>query len=254
MPDLEPAGPKRLLILGGTAEAAELARKACDLFAGRIQVISSLAGRRSALPDLPGQVRVGGFGGADGLEAYLRKESIDWLIDATHPFAETISDHAYAACLRAEVKRIALVRPPWRLPPKAAWVEVADFARAAEILPTISKRTFLTTGVGELDSFSQVNGVHFLVRLMDAPSQALPLADYALILGQPPFTLENERTLLREHRVDTLVSKHSGGAGTEAKIRAAIETGVRIVLIRRPPKPAGDWAESADEIDRKSVV
>ncbi|MSO91968.1 MAG: cobalt-precorrin-6A reductase [Rhodospirillales bacterium] len=248
MSDPEPTPRKRLLILGGTAEGAEIARKACARFAGRIHVISSLAGRRPSLPDLPGEVRVGGFGGAEGLEQYLRAESIDWVIDATHPFAETISDHAYDACLRADVPRIMLVRAPWRIPSDGAWVEVADSRRAAEILPTLAKRAFLTTGVGELDAFSRVTGVRFLVRLMDRPSAPLPLADCTLVVGRPPFTLENERALFREHRIDILVTKHSGGAGTEAKIKAAMELGVRILLIRRPPKPPGESAASADEV------
>lgn len=247
-PDRKAVDVKRLLILGGTAEGAAIARTAAKRFAGRLHVISSLAGRRAALPDLPGEVRVGGFGGADGLERYLREESIDSLVDATHPFAATISRNAYEACGRAGVLRIRFDRPLWTLPRDGRWIEAADAARAAEILPAVSERAFLTTGVGELDAFSTVAGVRFLVRLMDRPSAPPPLADCTLVIGKPPFTLASERALLAEHRIDTLVTKHSGGGGTEAKLTAAMDLGVRILLIRRPPMPPGESAATVDAV------
>ena len=247
-PDRSPAAAKRLLILGGTAEGAAIARKATTQFAGRLHVISSLAGRRAALPDLPGEVRVGGFGGADGLARYLREACIDYLVDATHPFAATMSGNAYDACERTGLPRIRFERPLWTLPLGGRWVEAADTSRAAEILPTIAARAFLTTGVGELGAFSKVTGVRFLVRLMDQPSVPPPLADCTLVIGKPPFSLASERALLLEHRIDTLVTKHSGGDGTEAKIKAAMELGVRILLIRRPPAPPGESATSTDAV------
>lgn len=234
---------KKVLILGGTAEAAELARRAVDTFGARAQIITSLAGRTRARAELPGQVRIGGFGGAQGLIEYLKKEAIDLVIDATHPFAAAISAHAADACARTGVPRLALVRPPWRLEPGAAWREVDDLKSAAAALANNANRAFLTTGRGGLEAFAAVPEVWFLVRLMEAPEKPLPLPDHQVIVQRPPFTVDSEIALMREHRVDTLVAKNSGGI-TEAKIAAARDLGVRVVLIRRPPPPPGDAVET----------
>lgn len=235
---------KKVLILGGTAEAAELARRAVDTFGAQAQIITSLAGRTRARADLPGQVRVGGFGGAEGLIDYLEREAIDLVIDATHPFAAAISAHAADACARTGVPRLALVRPPWRLEPGAAWREVDDMRAAASALVG-AKRVFLTTGRGGLEAFAAVPDAWFLVRLMEAPEKPLPLPDHHVIVQRPPFTIDSEKTLMREHHIDTLVAKNSGGI-TEAKIAAARALGVRVVLIRRPPSPPGDAVETVD--------
>ncbi len=238
---------KRLLILGGTAEAAELAHRAVDAFAGRVEVISSLAGRLGTRRPLPGTVRVGGFGGVDGLAAYLRENAVDWVVDATHPFAETISANAYAACLRCDVQRLLVVRPPWRLPPGTKWIEVENLARAAEILPRLARRAFLTVGAGGMTAFSGVTGVWFLVRLVEPPDDALPFDEYEVVVGRPPFTVDGERALLEEHRIDTLVARQSGGGATAAKLMAARETGVKVVLIARPPPEPGLAVDGVEE-------
>ncbi len=241
-------GPgKHLLILGGTTEARELARRVTLMIGKRVRVTTSLAGRRNSAPDLAGEVRTGGFGGIEGLKDYLGDKAVDLVVDATHPFSPTISDHAAAACAGAEVPRLQLLRPVWALPPSAKYLEAGDLPEAAEMLPGMAKRVFLTTGLRGLEAFSGLDDLWFLVRLIDAPETPPPLANHHLISGNPPYTLEDERALLAEHNIDTLVAKQSGGSGTEAKITAALEAGVVIVLIGRPPPEPGPQAETVDE-------
>ncbi|TAN66130.1 MAG: cobalt-precorrin-6A reductase [Magnetospirillum sp.] len=229
----------RLLILGGTSEAAALARAIGD--GGEVEVISSLAGR-AGVPDLPGRIRVGGFGGAEGLEAYLRAEAIDRVVDATHPFAAHISAHAETACRAAGVPRLVLARPLWRREAGDRWIEVDGVAEAASRLPACGRRAFLTVGAGEVAGFAAVRGVWFLVRLLQA--QALPLADSRVVTGRPPFSVEAEQALMREHAVDVLVAKASGGDATFGKIAAARQLGLPVLMIRRPPSPPGDHVDS----------
>jgi precorrin-6A/cobalt-precorrin-6A reductase len=241
---------KHLLILGGTGEARELARRVALMIGRRVRVTTSLAGRRGTPPKLAGEVRTGGFGGIQGMMEYLADNAVDLVVDATHPFSPTISDHAAVACGNPHdggIPRLQLVRPAWRIPPSAQWVEVGDFAAAAECLPQFAKRVFLTTGVRGLEAFSELEDIWFLVRLIDDPATPPPLADYRVITGRPPYSLEDERAILAEHSIDALVAKHAGGKATEAKIFAAAEAGVKIVLIRRPPPEPGPTAETVDE-------
>ena len=237
---------KRVLILGGTAEAAALARRAVDTFGATVDVMTSLAGRLKQHRELPGSVRIGGFGGIEGLAAYLREAPVHWLIDATHPFAENISANAYAACLRAEVPRLMLVRPPWPPPPGIKWLEMEDMAAAAAILPRVARRAFLTVGAGGMKAFSEVEGVWFLVRMVEPPEVAPPLAAHQVVVAAPPFTVEGERALLEEHRIDTLVTRQSGGAATEAKLTAARDLGIKVVFIARPPTEPGESVETVE--------
>lgn len=234
---------ERLLILGGTREAAELAHAACATFTLETEVISSLAGRTQAPPPLPGRVRVGGFGGTDGIAAYLRAEGIDLVIDATHPFAATISAQAAAACKAAGIPRLLLLRPPWQPQPGDHWHEVADMAEAARLVEAFAKRAFLTVGPGDLAAFAGIASAFFLVRLIQPPGDIIPLANHKLIVARPPFGEAAERALFASERIDTLVSKQSGGP-TEAKLTAARATGAAVVMIRRPQKPAGDTVAS----------
>ncbi len=238
---------KRLLILGGTAEARKLAGMVVESLAGEVEAVTSLVERLGPMPELPGQIRTGPIEDIQALVDYLRQEAFDMVIDATHPFAEIISANAYAACIRTEVPRLMLIRPPWRLTPASRWVEVNDMAGAAKILPRLARRAFLTIGPGDIEAFSGVTGVWFLVRLVRQPEAPLPLADYSLVTGHPPLNLAAERQLLTEHRIDTLVCRQSGGKATEAKIIAAAEEGVRVVLIQRPILEPGEIAETAEE-------
>ncbi|MFQ5958725.1 MAG: cobalt-precorrin-6A reductase [Alphaproteobacteria bacterium] len=230
----------RLLILGGTGEAAALASAAVAAFGDRLEVITSLAGRTRAPAKVAGTLRVGGFGGAGGLADYLARETIDLVVDATHPFAAEISSSARDACDAAGVQRLMLLRPPWRRQPGDDWVEVDDVARAAAVLAARGGRAFITVGVKELHHFSRLEGVFCLVRLIEPPPAPPPLADYAVVTGRGPFTVDAELALLAEHRIDCVVSKSSGGAATEAKIIAARELGLPVIMVRRPPLPDGE--------------
>ncbi len=241
---------KHLLILGGTGEARDLARKVSLLIGKRVRVTTSLAGRRATSPNLAGDVRTGGFGGVQGMMTYFTEHAVDLVVDATHPFSPIISDHAATACGDARdggIPRLQLVRAEWRIPPSAQFVEVDDFKAAADYLPQFAKRVFLTTGIRGLEAFSELKDMWFLVRLIDEPATPPPLAAYQVITGRPPYTLENERAVLAEHKIDALIAKHAGGDATEAKIFAAAEAGVKIVLIRRPPPEPGPVAKTVDE-------
>ena len=244
MPDNQ---AKHLLILGGTAEARELARQVSLMLGKRVQVTTSLAGRRASTPALGGNVRIGGFGGIKGLSEYLAENAVDLVVDATHPFSPVISDHANTAATGLGVPRLQVMRPLWKLPPTAEWIDVDGMDAAVASLPRFAKRVFLTTGKNSLDAFSALEELWFLVRLIDPPSDPPPLKNHELITGSPPYTMQGERAIFAEHRIDTLVTKHSGGDATAAKIFAAAEAGVKIVLIRRPPTEPGPVAETVDE-------
>jgi precorrin-6A/cobalt-precorrin-6A reductase len=224
----------RVLILGGTGEARELA---AGLLAAGTDVLSSLAGRvgQPRLPD--GPVRAGGFGGPDGLAAVLRDEGITHLIDATHPFAGGITANAALAAGQAGVPRLVLRRPAW--PADPAWDMFADIgAAAAAVRAWPGAGVFLTTGRGDLAAFAADDWHRFLVRTVDRPAGAVPPA-MSLILGRGPYTVEQESALLREHRIGLLVTKNSGGAMTAAKLQAARDLGVQVFMVRRPPLPPG---------------
>ena len=235
-----------LLILGGTGEAAALACAALARFGDALRVTTSLAGRTERPGPLPGRVRVGGFGGAVGLARYLVEHGVDRLIDATHPFADRISTQARLACEEAGVPRLLLLRPPWRRQPLDQWIEVDNMAAVAEIVGRVGRRAFLTVGAGEIACFSAATGVRFLVRLVDPPPRPLPLRFYQVIVGRGPFTLAEERHRLERHAIDVLVCKASGGAATEAKIVAARELAIPVIMVRRPPPEPGEAVESVE--------
>jgi precorrin-6A/cobalt-precorrin-6A reductase len=226
----------RLLIIGGTAEARALA-EAC---ASRpdLAVTTSLAGRTRAPQDLPGEVRAGGFGGADGLARFLRARAIDRLVDASHPFAQQIGRNAAAACQAAGIPRLRLLRPPWQRQPGDRWIEVADLSEAARRLPEFGRRAFLSVGHKDLAAFAGLAEVWFLVRTIEAP-EPLPLERALWLRGRGPFPLDAEVALLRAHGIDVLVTKASGGAATYAKLAAARELGLPVIMLRRPPLPEG---------------
>ncbi len=237
-------GSKTILILGGTAEAAELAR-ALSGDAG-VATITSLAGRTRAPAAVPGAVRVGGFGGAQALAGYLRSEKIDLVVDATHPFAARISRNAAEACETAGVPRLLPARPPWRAQAGDTWLSATDAEAAAAALPALGRRAFLAIGRQELAAFAGLAELWFLVRLVEEPEAPPPLANYHLVLGRGPFAVAQERELLREHRIEVVVSKNSGGAGAAAKIVAARELELPVVMIERPTAPESETAESVE--------
>jgi precorrin-6A/cobalt-precorrin-6A reductase len=223
---------ERILILGGTAEAAALARQ---LVAQKpdAEIITSLAGRVIARRPLPGTVRVGGFGGVDGMVAYLRQAKITRVIDATHPFAATISAHAREACARTSIPLEPLKRPMWKKHPGDRWHWAEDMAMAARIAVK-ARRVFLTVGATELAPFARRGGPFYVVRLIEEPPHRLPFRHYGLVLGRGPFAVAEERMLLRAFDIDLVVTKASGGAATAAKLTAARQLGVPVVLVKRP--------------------
>jgi precorrin-6A/cobalt-precorrin-6A reductase len=227
---------KRLLILGGTGDAAELAARASQI--PEIEVVSSLAGRTQQ-PFTPktGTVRIGGFGGAAGLAAFLLDRPIDLLIDATHPFAAQISSHAAVAAAECNVPYLMLVRPAWERVEGDRWIEVASHSEAAKALLGQSQRVFLTIGRQELAAFAGLDAIWFLMRAIDPPALNTPVPNGKLLLARGPFTLEDERQLLLEYQLDTIVSKNSGGGATYAKIAAARELGIPVVMVQRQPIP-----------------
>ncbi|MFF7788536.1 cobalt-precorrin-6A reductase [Streptomyces sp. NPDC007991] len=226
----------RVLILGGTAEARRLA----ELLHGTpgLTLTSSLAGRVAGPRLPPGEVRIGGFGGVEGLTAWLREHRVDVLIDATHPFAGTISFHAARAAATAHVPLLALRRPGWVPVEGDDWHDAGSLEEAARLLPALGRRVFLTTGRMGLAAFAGLDDLWFLVRSVDAPEAPHP-SRMEVLLDRGPFTLDGERELLRRHRIDVVVTKDSGGAATAPKLTAAREAALPVLVIRRPPAPEG---------------
>ncbi len=237
----------KVLILGGTAEARELAERVVPLFANAAEFISSQAGVTFNPKTVPGRVVSGGFGGISGLVEFMEREQVHIIIDATHPFAENISDSAYVACSMNGAKRLTLGREMWDLPPGARWVEVANMKAAADEISDTAKRVFITTGRRGLEAFSKLDDIWFLVRMKDQPIASINLAKHHIITGQPPFEIALERELLLSNSIDALVSKNSGGPATMGKITAALETETPIILLRQPAKLPGLWTSSVDD-------
>jgi len=234
-----------VLILGGTREGRDLAARLADPphlpappaggRASELRVVSSLAGRVRD-PALPvGEVRIGGFGGADGLARWLRDERAAAVIDATHPFAQTISASAAAACARTGTPLLSLVREPWTAGPGDRWHEVDSLPDAAWLLPSLGRRVFLTTGRQGVAAFAPLHQ-WFLIRCVDPPAGPLPAAS-ELILARGPYDAAAELKLMRRHEIDVLVTKNSGGALTAGKLAAARDLALPVVMVRRPPRP-----------------
>jgi precorrin-6A/cobalt-precorrin-6A reductase len=223
-----------ILVLGGTAEARQLAER---LHRHGVEVTTSLAGRVSN-PRLPaGQVRLGGFGGPDGLAAWLRQHRASAVVDATHPFAERISASACEACAGAGVPLLRLERPSFREQPGDRWTRVRDLDQAAEQLPAHGQRVLLTTGRQGLAAFASVRECWFLIRCVDPPEPPLP-PRRQLLLDRGPYTGPGELALIDRHRIDVVVTKDSGGTMTRAKLDAARERDLPVIVVDRPPRPA----------------
>lgn len=237
------ADGQKVLILGGTAEARGLARILTTL--PGLDAITSLAGvtRNPELP--PGRIRRGGFGGASGLRDYLTAEGIAALVDATHPYAARISANAAEACAAAGVPRLQLLRPPWPRDPGDNWIELPDTEAAAEVLPTLGEKIFISSGRQGIGAFAGLESLWFLIRLIDPPAAPLPLPRYEVTPGRAPFSQDEEQALLRRHGIDALISKNSGGGMTYAKIAAARALGLPVVMLQRPAPPSGDSVTDA---------
>ncbi|SDP96193.1 cobalt-precorrin-6A reductase [Lentzea jiangxiensis] len=234
-----------ILILGGTGEARELARRLTAGSAHR-RVVSSLAGRVSN-PALPaGEVRVGGFGGVAGLARWLRDNDVRAVVDATHPFARQITANAFEACAQAGVPLLVLRRPGFT--PQPGWRWVDSVAEAARDLP--GSRVFLTTGRQDLAEFADCPQ-WFLARMVEPPQPPMPRR-VEVLLSRGPFTVDGELELMRSRSVDLLVTKDSGGSMTSAKLEAARRLGVPVVVVRRPPLPPAEVVADVDAAVRWS--
>lgn len=232
----------KILILGGTQQAKELAKKTVNL--PNIKVKISLAGRTSQAIASE-NLRVGGFGGVAGLISYLKEEKIDLIIDATHPFAAKISHNAAKAAEYLGLPRLMLIRAEWKSVVGDNWIEVENIPAAAKILPDFAKQVFLTIGRQELTAFSQVENVWFLMRAIETSSDII-LPKGLLLLERGPFDKDSEKQLLHKYNIDTLVSKNSGGSATYAKIIAARELGIKVVMVKRPMLPEGIMVEDVE--------
>ncbi|MFI8346947.1 cobalt-precorrin-6A reductase [Streptomyces sp. NPDC085596] len=229
--------PAHVLILGGTTEARHLA----TALASRpgLRVTTSLAGRVRRPGAIDGEVRVGGFGGAAGLADWLRAHRVTALVDATHPFAERITANAAEAAGVAGVPHAILRRPGWDLDDD--WHPVVSLEEAAQAVPRLGQRVFLSTGRLGLAVFSGLTDTHFVVRSVEPPEPPLP-PHCEMVLARGPFSLADELDLLRTHRIDVLVTKDSGGAATAPKLAAARSLSLPVVVVRRPELPSGAGA------------
>jgi precorrin-6A/cobalt-precorrin-6A reductase len=243
-----PARPRRVLILGGTADANRLARAVAN--DPRIDAILSYAGRTENPTPPPISWRLGGFGGIDGLVNFLRGENIVRVVDATHPFAAQMSAHAVAACAVAAVPLLALERPPWQRAPGDHWIEVDDLAAAAEALGTAPRRVFLGIGRLQLKTFAAHPQHSYLVRLVDRPRVPLPLPDAEVIVARGPFKVADDRAMLANYRAEIVVAKNAGGDSASAKIEAARDLALPVVMVRRPFIPARETVETPAEVMR----
>ncbi|MFB9051384.1 cobalt-precorrin-6A reductase [Sphingobium indicum] len=224
-----------ILILGGTTEASALAAALAER---GMRAVLSYAGRTDKPRAQPVPVRVGGFGGMAGLARYLREEGVTHLVDATHPFAATMSEHAVAAAREAGVKHIMLTRPPWIAAEGDRWTHVPDLAGAVAALAGARRNVMLALGRMHVDAFAAQPQHHYLLRFVDMPAAAPGLPDHALVIDRGPFTVEGDMQLMRAHGIDCVVSKNAGGSGAQAKLVAARTLGLPVVMIGRPACPA----------------
>jgi precorrin-6A/cobalt-precorrin-6A reductase len=236
---------KRLLILGGTGDAVELAKRAINL--SELAVITSLAGRTSTPKNLVGATRIGGFGGEAGLMEYLQTEQIDLLIDATHPFAAQISWNAAGAAQQMGIPWLMLIRPAWERLPQDRWIEVDRIEAAVTAIPASAKRIFLTIGRQQLAPFASLTDRWCLMRSIDPPDADIQLPPGELLLDRGPFSLEQELRLLQDYQIEAIVSKNSGGDATYAKIIAARELSLPVIMVQRPIIPEGEQVRDVAE-------
>lgn len=221
----------RLLILGGTGEARDLAARASGF-----EVVTSLAGRVQN-PVLPvGEVRIGGFGGVDGLAEWLRDNAISAIVDATHPFAASITANAAVAAAQVGIPHLVLRRPGWSPEAGDRWISVESLSEAAAKLP--GDRVFLAIGRQGVHHFATDADRWFLIRAIDPPDGSVP-PHHEMLLRRGPFTLDDDLNLMREYRIDCVVSKNSGGELAAAKLEAARVLGIPVVMVERPGLPVG---------------
>ncbi len=240
---------QKILILGGTTEARQLAGKLVQR--DDLAVTLSLAGRTESPVPQGVPTRSGGFGGAGGLAGYLREEQINLLIDATHPYAANISRNAAEAALRANVPIFALRRPAWEPVEGDRWTVVTDAVEAVQALGAAPRRVFLALGRQEIAEFAAAPQHAYVIRSVDPVEPPLDVPDATYILARGPFAEADELELLKTHRINAIVAKNSGGSATYGKITAARKLGIEVVLFRRPELPDVPAAASISELLEK---
>jgi precorrin-6A/cobalt-precorrin-6A reductase len=238
------ASDMRVLILGGTTEASELAK----LLAGdsRFAAILSFAGRTAQPKAQPIETRVGGFGGADGLARYIEEQAIDAVIDATHPYAPRISANAVVACQRAGAPLASLIRPAWKPVAGDNWQTAPTAVAAGLAIGKEPRRVFLALGRQELHFFAALAQHHYIARLIEPPQGARP-HNLVMLQQRGPFDFDAELRLLKERKIEVIVSRNSGGDATYAKIEAARVLRLPVIMITRPAKPAGHIVKTAED-------
>ena len=233
------------LVLGGTTQATALASVLSD---GDYNATFSYAGRVAHPKSQPLPTRVGGFGGVDGLVDYLHAHHITHVIDATHPFAAQMSRNAVAACRRAGVGLIALTRPAWTAQAGDRWTVVPDMAAAVDALDRGPSRVMLAIGKQHIAGFSVHRQHHYLLRMIEETDAVQLFRDYNLVIAKGPFRLADDLALMREHKINVLLSKNAGGLAARAKIDAARELGIEVIMIDRPKMPDRIEVGSLDEV------
>jgi precorrin-6A/cobalt-precorrin-6A reductase len=235
---------RRVLILGGTTEGRLLGERLAKR--GGLDVTLSLAGRTASPVPHAVPIRVGGFGGAAGLAAYLVEERIDALIDATHPYASIISANAAAAARQTAVPFVALRRPPWTAVAGDRWIAVGDTGAAVIAIGDEPRRVFVALGRNELAPFVGAPQHHYLIRSVDPVDPPLPLPHVTYITARGPFSEADDRALLTAHAIDVVISKNSGGNAAYGKIAAARALGLSVIMLRRSPAPEAPAVETIE--------
>ncbi len=228
----------RILILGGTSEAMKLAAALAS--EPQYPALLSLAGRtkKPVLPAIPS--RIGGFGGVEGLAQWLETHQTPMVIDATHPFAARMSWNAAEACARLRIPRLTFTRRPWEPEPSDRWTSVRDIDAAVDALGAEPRRVFLTVGRLSLPAFARAPWHSYVARSIDEPQTNEMPPRCRVLLARPPFSQADEKALMQAEGFDVICTKNSGGDATEAKLLAARELGLRVIMVERPQAPQGD--------------
>ena len=235
----------KILILGGTSEASALASAVAKR---GLPAIFSYAGRVATPKPQPLPTRIGGFGGVSGLTAFVARERITHIVDATHPFAAQMSTNVVTAAAQCGVKAIAFTRPAWKPVTGDQWQCVASIDEAVSALAGSPQRVLLAIGRMHLAAFAAQPQHHYLLRLVDRPTNALPLTDVSTVIDRGPFTLEGDLALLENQRIQRIVCKNSGGDGAASKLTAARRLGLPVVMIERPTLPPRQELHRIDDV------